>query len=795
MKTHFSSKKISGKKMLLMLVAGVFMGSALLLSSCQTSDQDGKEDDKKKAKKDRFRFLEKEQKRHVSSPKETIEQEKVSINARSFDEAKLKQLEAMTARDTKKAITAGKKSAWRSPSLSGPRFYDDFILLNADEVLDVSLVFNSAPILDVIPAFADVLGFNFVADSDLRGVVTLNLNSKMTRKELWATFESLLLLSNATAKAQGSLLRVMLQSKVNQQPDSTLASPAGGEIYYRQLQFATGREAMQQLKPFLRRDAICVEMARPNAIMVCDIAENIPKIRQILELVDSRSKSSWVRALIPCRNILPSKIADELRVILPTLGFTVYQTLDRTEAPGAIQVSGIDRIQVLAVTAATEEAMSEIRKWVELLDSSDSLDQEMVFVYKVRHGKVEQLAQALAVIYDSSGSTLTIDTNSGRQRTTNLSAPRLNTNNRYNPSRMTANTTATGARGSVVKSQSVQTDQHSSLFNTSIRIFADGVLNRMIVRTTPRTYASIKSLLDRLDVVPAQVLLQVLVVEVTLSDSNKFGIEWSMTTTHGDANSIFGTNYSSLNPDMNAVGGAGDRGFSFLISNPKNPSQKFGYIKALAGNSALKVVSSPQLLVSSNTEAKIQVGQKVPYVAQGTSSTSSTQILQNYEYEDVGVILTVTPQITSTELISLEVKQELSEKVDSTDANIQSPTFNKRIVETAMTIANGQTMVIGGLIQEKTKDSLDSLPIINQIPVLNRLVGNTDASVERSEVLVMITGHIINEKSPVQDMIKRYNSAIDLLNDYSDNLGTEEGSGKKFLPNKPSLFLDKDFWL
>ena len=161
----------------------------------------------------------------------------------------------------------------------------------------------------------------------------------------------------------------------------------------------------------------------------------------------------------------------------------------------------------------------------------------------------------------------------------------------------------------------------------------------------------------------------------------------------------------------------------------------------------------------------------------------------------MGVILTVTPQITSTELISLEVKQELSEKVDSTDANIQSPTFNKRIVETAMTIANGQTMVIGGLIQEKTKDSLDSLPIINQIPVLNRLVGNTDASVERSEVLVMITGHIINEKSPVQDMIKRYNSAIDLLNDYSDNLGTEEGSGKKFLPNKPSLFLDKDFWL
>ena len=290
-----------------------------------------------------------------------------------------------------------------------------------------------------------------------------------------------------------------------------------------------------------------------------------------------------------------------------------------------------------------------------------------------------------------------------------------------------------------------------------------------------------------------QVLLQVLVVEVTLNDSTQFGMEWSISESHSDANSLFGTNYSSLNPDVNTVGGGGDRGFSFLIANPKNPSQKFGYLKALAGNSALKVVSSPQLLVSSNTEAKIQVGQKVPYIKQGTSSTSSgTDILQNYDYEEVGVILTVTPQITSNDLISLEVKQELSEALEAAaDAAIKSPTFNIRLVETAMTIANGQTMVIGGLIQEKNKDQLDSLPLINQIPILNRLLGNTDASMERTEVLVMITGHIIDEKSQVKDMIKRYNSAIDLLNDYSDRLGEE---GETSTLRKPSVLFSKDFW-
>ena len=782
------------------LVALCFLASPFVFTSCTSFWDEGgagkeKEKEAKEEKKDRYRFLKKEEVKHNPTPAETIEQEKVVIKSRPFQDEKLRFLERMSAEqaaiEAKKPREALAKVEEQKKKV--PRFYDDFILLNADETLEVSLVFNSAPLLDVIPAFADVLGFNFVADSDLRGVVTLNLNSKMTRKELWSTFESLLHLSNAGVKVEDSLLRIMMQAKIPMQPDGRIASPAGGEICYRQLRFATAREAITQLKPFLRRDAGIVEMSRPNAIMVSDISENIPKIKQILELIDTKGKGTWKRAFIPCRNILPSKIADELRVILPTLGFTVYQTTDRTEAPGAIQVSGIDRVQVLAVTAATEEAMKEIRSWVSLLDSSDSVDQEMVFVYKVRHGKVEQLAQALAVIYDTTGSILTIDTASGRNRTTNLTSPRQSTNNRNQASRTTVNTASTGARGSVVNTSAVQTDQESSIFNTTIRVFADGVLNRMIVRTTPRTYASIKSLLDRLDVVPAQVLLQVLVVEVTLSDSTQFGMEWSLSDSNGSSGSLFGTNYSSLNPDVNTVGGAGDRGFSFLISNPKNPSQKFGYLKALAGNSALKVVSSPQLLVSSNTEAKIQVGQKVPYIKQGTSSTASgTDILQNYDYEEVGVILTVTPQITSTDLISLEVKQELSEAIEAeAESAIKSPTFNIRLVETAMTIANGQTMVIGGLIQEKNKDQLDSLPLINQIPILNRLLGNTDASMERTEVLVMITGHIIHEKSQIQDMIKRYNSAIDLLNDYSDRLG-EDGESTSL--RKPSVLFSKDFW-
>ena len=123
------------------------------------------------------------------------------------------------------------------------------------------------------------------------------------------------------------------------------------------------------------------------------------------------------------------------------------------------------------------------------------------------------------------------------------------------------------------------------------------------------------------------------------------------------------------------------------------------------------------------------------------------------------------------------------------DGAIDSPEISKRIVQTAMTIADGHTMIIGGLIQERKNDNLDSLPFINKIPLINRLLGNTNASVERTEVLV--TGYIVDEQSPVEDMIKRYNDAIEALNDHDRKLGDKPDAKDR----KPKLLTDKDFWL
>ncbi len=783
-------------KLRIFRIAALLFG-VLLLQSCSHLQkdldeitQDAPEKKEEPGKADRFAFL-KTETREISKVRgatESINEELVQTNAERELPSNLK------SKTEKIPVTA------LAPKPETPKtplhFYDDFVILNGDEEITVNLVFNSAPLLDVIPSFADALGFNFLADSDLKGVVTLNIDQKMTRKELWDTFDKMLNLSGAGVTVEGTLLRIMALPKVARQSDSRLAVDGSGELFYYPLKNTTAKEVVNQIKPFIGKDAVCVELTRPNAVMIADDRANMPKLKQLLDIIDMSGKSAWKRKILLCSNILPSKLTNELKTILPVLGFNVQQITDKTETPGSVQINGLDRLHILVVSAATEEAIQEIQQWVDLLDSSNSLDQERVFVYKVRHNKASQLAQALSIIYDIQGSSLTIDTTTGNTKMETVNSTQTNRNRN-------TNTRTPAGQIDINSTENTLTDRNSNVFNTPVRVFADGVLNRLVVRTTPRTYASIKALLNRLDVVPAQVLLQVLIVEVSLTESTQFGIELSGAYNGSKTNSLIGTNYTDLTtPTTSTIKDENtgeitrttnrQTGFSYFLTDPDNPSNKFAYIRALAGNGNTKIISSPQLLVSSHTEAKINVGTEVSVITGSITNTSSSGSMSNtYDWETTGVTLTVTPQITSNDLISLKVEQELS-SVDYTNSTAENPNPNKnnRSITTNMTIANGKTMILGGLIQEQKTDKLDSVPIINQIPILRRLIGSTDASVDRTEILVLVTGYIVNERNKVEELIERYNDALKALNDFDDNLSGKNGV---FL-SKPRIMTTKEFW-
>lgn len=707
---------------------------------------------------DKFDFIErKRQQTFVDDKDKASEEISGKVNS-SSDEIAAKPREVLVR------PPAVKESTKLPKRKVAPRFYEDLIMLDADEELDVKLTFNSTPLVDTLPAFADILGFNFTSDPDIRANVTLNINSRMTKRELWESFDDMLRLAGCGAIRSGQMIKVMLQAKIPQQGESRAGRAGNGScgIISRTMLNVVSRDAMNQIRNFVTRGGRVADIAKTNTVLVSDEEANIPRLREILDLIDEPARSSWPSMLLQCRNVKPSKMVDELNVLLPVLGLAVTQPTDRSESPGSIRLSGVDRLQLLAVSAANQEMLDQLKKWVEILDNASSLDQERLYIYKVAHGKARQLAQALASIFSIQGSALTIDTNTGNNRTENLNSQATR---QLNMSYTAANRNTTN----IVPI--TQVDKASSIFDTPVRLFADGVHNRLVIRTTPRTYAMIKAMLDRMDVVPAQVLLQILIVEIKLNDSNEFGVDFNTIGTSG------GTGISAGGDFINtgATTPSGGEGFTLGIFDSDNPNEKFAKIKALAGRENVKVISSPQLVVTSNTEARIQVGQNVPLLTSDYTNTSSdNNIVRSYDYEETGIVLDITPQVTSKDLISLELEQMVSEAVSNNITTAKdTPVIDIRKLETAMTIANGQTMVIGGMIQEKNTDRISSIPLIADIPFLRRLFGNTEQGVSRTEMLVLITGYIINEKSPVEEMVRRYNNAVRTLSTFERNLEEE----------------------
>ncbi len=719
---------------------------------------------------DKYDFIRRNEERKFVTTSKDHNQDSMVVPEEDTNVSELKAQAESMSRDSRKPD--GKPRGKSSP------FYEDFILIDADEPVEVMLIFNTVALVDTLPAFADVLGFNFTADSDLKSVVTLNINSTMTRRELWEAFDEMLKMANAGVVRNGQMLKFMPAEKMPQQgaPRNGRARNRFGatsELISYALLNASSKDLVNQLKPFLSKEGTIVELSRQNILMISDHTDNISKIRQILETVDQPGRAKWPRVVFYCNNVLPSRVGQELSEVLPVIGLPVVLVdgNTQTEDPGAVRLSSVDRLNLLVATAATEETLNEIREWIRILDNAEASTQERAYVYKVAHSKATELAQALSVIFTAQGSSITVDTTSqsDTSRTTTERTESLASTTNRNLTTTTNSSIAN--RNSTNNLENTKIDKVSGVFEKPVRIFADGVNNRLVIRTTARTYATIKALLDKLDIMPAQVLLQVLIVEIGLTDSNEFGIEFNTIGTTGNTGTEIGTNYNNLDR-----GNPNAEGFKFGIFNPNNPDEKFGFLRALAGRQKLKIISSPQVVVSSNTQALVKVGQEVPLLTQDMTSVNTTDnIVRSYEYKSTGVNLTITPQITSTNLIALDLIQEVSEAVTNTITSAtDTPVINQRILQTSMTVSNGRTMIIGGMIQEKLKDNLQSLPLLADIPLINRLVGSTDMSTTRTELLVMITCYIIDEKSRVEDMIQRYNESVKTLSRFEKAIDDEE---------------------
>lgn len=626
--------------------------------------------------------------------------------------------------------------------------------------------FSDAPFPQIVSLFSKELGFQYLLTEDVKSKTTMICEMELTAKEVWGIFQQILANANLYYTIQNGLLVIRPMNEAGQTrtvaPERT---NLGVQVFV--LKHLDSKNMAAQLAPVVSKGVKVIELPSQNAVMVMDNKEVIDKVREIITYLDQPARANWYKAVFQCRQIPSPRIAEELGQLLPVLGFPVSVNGSK-DTPESMKITSLERLQLIVVSAPTAEALDTVREWIGRLDSNEQGDQEQVYIYRVQNSTADSLAEVLAVMFALKGTMRVPDLKTGDTKSqSGVVASVKSIASETGGAGASAKSTGTSAG----KSGGAATSATGSIYDASVRIYADGVNNTLTIRTKPRTYAMIKAILDRHDILPKQVLIQVLVVEISLNDLIKFGVEFSMSGGSGNVETLGGINYKNLNPRSNE-----EYGGRFNIFNPKNPNEKYGYVQALSGITNVRVLSSPQVLVVSHSQAHIAVGNKVPLVnSEITNSQSSvvttpddvsTSLVRNINYEDTGIILKIIPQVTHSNHITLIMDQTVSEAVRNSTSNIDSPEIQSRTMQTTMMIRDGQTILCGGMIKEKTTDNLDSLPIIDQIPFLRRLVGDTDYQKQRTEMLILVTGTIITSENHLEGLLKQYRQAVSMLQDY-----------------------------
>jgi general secretion pathway protein D len=647
-----------------------------------------------------------------------------------------------------------------------PVFYEKFLKKEDDiKKIPVNFDWDSESIHVIIPAFSAVLNFSYTVDPAVKGAVTMKVQNTdksdimMTKRAVWKLFDQVLWVAGAYASMENDILHIMPYTKMPKEHRIFSKEPPNANVAVRLINVKNLPAAtiIAQIKDFLSDGAHLSEVSGENSILIVEDPENLNKITTLIQQLDKKERASWPRAIIRCTNVSCSRIKSELEALLPILGFSV--TVDQmVPEAGSIHLGSIERLQVIVASAANKEAIEIVKKWVSVMDRSDVGEQERVYVYKVVSSTSDELLQALAAIFTVEGTTMSATSSGGSttSKTSQSSSKRRRTTSK------------------TVASRKSSTDSGpANVFEIPVKIFADGSHNRLLIRTTPRTYAMIKALLARIDSMPEQVLMQIMIAEATLGKNNEFGLEFSGEALNNNKYlGLIGTKFSGLNPATPAA--STDQGLQYLLQSKDN-QDKYAYIRALAGRGNTKILSSPQIVVKSGTEASIDVGKDVPIITRTQTDTTNIATSNEVEYRKVGVLLKLTPVITEGGLISLDIDQEVSQQGPNVTAgNSTYPSFLERHIVTTLAIRNGGTIIMGGIIDETSRENTDSAPWIAEIPMLAKLLGYTTQKKDRIELLMMLTGSIVDGKTDLQKIMQRYKKSVAMFKQFKKDNAPEK---------------------
>jgi general secretion pathway protein D len=642
----------------------------------------------------------------------------------------------------------------------------------------IVLNFDNADIETVIHAASEIVGFNYVLSPDVRGKVTVQTSGRIPQEDVFGVLLGILEVHGFTAVKAGNLYKIVRVEGARERAVPTVVGdvPLDGrtadEIITQivPVRYASVNDLGVLLRPFVSSRGTLVANRETNVLVITDSASNIRRVLDIVRLID-------VQVSLDELQIIPVSFADstEVATILNQLfaggrlraavGAPGIPAAPAPVVPGAppagpagpagTTTTGERQPLVIAekrsnslIVHGRKSDIETIRRVLSQLDVNVSGGRR-VFIYFAENAKAKELAATLNAIYGAK------ETVAAAPPTPPLTGRPAGQPPQPTPPPPTAAPGGPLAPG--------VTD--IGLAEGQFRFIADETTNSVIVTTTPRQWADIEPTVRSLDKMPRQVLIEVLVAEITLNDDTRLGLDWALkegkfnlaqqTLTSSTSGSQTITTPSGFNNlgSFTTIAGLASGLTAFTFATDKF----FAMLNAFASDNRVNVVSNPHVMTSENKKAIINVSTSVPIITgqqtstvstpgttSGTTSTTITTggVNQTVEYRDAGVILTVTPRIGERGTVALDVKQEVN-SVGPAVAPTNSPSFLKREAETSVVLLNNQTLVLGGLIQDKKTINQRGVPILYKIPVFGYLFGFKENQLEKSELVLLITPRVV----------------------------------------------------
>ena len=631
----------------------------------------------------------------------------------------------------------------------------------------LSFRFRGASLHEFIDVVAKSLKINYILDPSVGdGAVTINTYGRLHRDDLLPLLQEILRIHGAVAVQVGNLYRIVPAGEAPKLPvsprlDAGRDLPEDERLILNvlRLQYSPAADLGKVLEPFLGEGAKYSVIEALNILILLDNSRNMRRTIELIELFDTEEMVRQRIRLFAVKNSLAKTLADELE--------SVFTAFSISEEQSAVQFIPIDRINSILVVSGAVRVFDEVETWIKKLDKSVTVGGVQNFVYRVQYGFAPALAGTLLSLYGYGGGGYGgggygggFGGGLGGGFSPGGIGGRGGGRGGYGGGRgggygggrgggygggggiiRLPGSLLGGAGGGV--ETGAMADETGALLGAEavasqgatvgIRIVPDVINNLIVVQATQQEWEVIRKTLGQLDFPPRQVLIDAQVYEVSLTGALSSGVSAFLSSRGGTGalnerklTGAFGA--GALNLSMGALVGATRELALFL--------------QASQSDGRTKIISAPSVIATDNIPASITSGQTVQLRASEGLTQAGSALINTITNVQTGIALSITPRVNASGIVTMEVNQEVS-------VPLPGNSIDRRNIQTQVTVADGDTVALGGVMQETNIYSRDRVPFLGKIPFLGGVFGSTSISKSKTELIVLITPRVIYDENEI----------------------------------------------